>query len=79
MERDRIYLWFQTLNPITKKVQSFLEIKEYPDGEVEIQLGEDNYFIDEVEQKQLYKALKLKFEDSHGRIKTINSDSNREL
>ena len=77
MERDRIYLWFQTLNPITKKVQSFLEIKEYPDGEVEIQLGEDNYFIDEVEQKQLYKALKLKFEDSHGRIKTTNSDSDR--
>lgn len=64
MERDRIYLWFQTLTPITKKVQSFLEIKEYPDGEVEIQLGEDNYFIDEVEQKQLYKELKLKFESN---------------
>lgn len=64
MERDRIYLWFQTLNPITKKVQSFLEIKEYPDGEVEIQLGEDNYFIDEVEQKQLYGALKLKIENN---------------
>ena len=77
MERDRIYLWFQTLSPITKKVQSFLEIKEYPDGEIEIQLVEDNYFIDEVEQKQLYKALKLKFEDSHGRIKTTNSDSDR--
>ena len=77
MERDKVYLWFQTLSPITKKVQSFLEIKEYPDGEVEIQLEEDNYLIDEVEQKQLYKALKLKFEDSYGRIKTTNSDSDR--
>ena len=77
MERDRIYLWFQTLSPITKKVQSFLEIKEYPDDEIEIQLGEDNYFINENEQRQIYEALKLKFEDSHGRIKTTNSDSDR--
>ena len=77
MERDRIYLWFQTLSPITKKVQSFLEIKEYPDGEIEIQLGEDNYFINENEQRQIYEVLKLKFEDSHGRIKTTNSDSDR--
>lgn len=77
MERNRLYLWFQTLNPVTNKVHSFLEIKEYPDGEIEIQLGEDNYFINDDEQRQLYEALKLKFEDSHGRIETINSDSDR--
>ena len=77
MERNRLYLWFQTLNPVTNKVHSFLEIKEYPDGEIEIQLGEDNYFINEDEQRQLYEALKLKFEDSHGRIETTNSNSDR--
>lgn len=77
MKRNKLYLWFQTLNPVTNKVHSFLEIKEYPDGEIEIQLGEDNYFINDDEQRQLYEALKLKFEDSHGRIETTNSNSDR--
>ena len=58
-------------------------IEEDKDGDLWIELDSglntSSFWMDISTQKQFYEALKLKFEDSHGRIKTTYSTSNREL